>query len=428
MEMPGKFKEKGTKQIATMLDLNSQHIDQIRNYFLAASEEEKFSLQNSITPMFLKGFLDNLKSLFILEPDNESKLISIAKSMGASKHIESLKEIQQQFYSQLAEIYLSGTTNSDIEKLLKVNNQSFLNEVNYQRELSSAFILNERENLKKTFQSNEKESYISDDEMVLAFKRIERERIKDLFKKIEEDKQKAKLERERSGLMVEHSLSPGPHVEFDKRRLQWPQVAVKKNNWKRIAIAASVIGLIVTTTFIIFNQRKEQNNVALNKPKTNKPNMDTSTLQNNQTANISTTTSPFPSDEKQIKILKELSFGFAKKDEYLNVEINYLGSYLKDFKDSAKIETDATRRDLDNKIIDSLNNIVNKYRLHRNLLQIYILSKQEVKVFKIDSEFYFQIGKTVYECKKSDDLLPLKKVTDKHTLETIDKILFNESN
>lgn len=426
--MPGKFEEKGIKQIATMLDLNSQHIDQIRNYFLAASDEEKLSLQNNIAPMFLKGFLNDLKSLFIFEPDNESKLISIAQSMGSSKHIEALKEIQQQFYSQVAETYLSGRNNSDIEKLLKVNNQSFLNEVNYQKELSSAYILNERENLKKTFQSNEKEAEINDDEMVLAFKSIERERMKDLFKKIEETERKAKLERERSGLMMEHDLIPGSHVEFDKRRLRWPEVSVKKIYWKRLAIAASVIGLIATTTFIIFNQRKEQNNVALNKPKTNKPNMDTSTLQKNQTANISTTTSPFPSDEKEIKILKEQSFGFAEKDEYLNVEINYLGSSLKDFKDSAKNETDEIRRGLDNNIIDSLNNVVNKYQLRRNLLQIYILSKQEVKVFKIDSEFYFQIDKTVYECKKSDDLLPLKKVTDKHTLETIDKILFNESN
>jgi hypothetical protein len=97
----------------------------------------------------------------------------------------------------------------------------------------------------------------------------------------------------------------------------------------------------------------------------------------------------------------------------LNVETNYLGTYLKYFKDSEKNETDAERKNIDNDIIDSLNNIVNKYRLHRNLLQIYILSKQEVKVFKIDSEIYFQINKTVYECKKSDHLLPFKKVTDK---------------
>ena len=177
--MSGKFEKKGIRQIATMLDLNSHHIDQIRNYFLAASDEEKLSLQNSIAPMFLKGFLNDLKNLFILEPDNESKLVSIAKSMGAYKDIEILKEIQQQFYSQLAEIYLSGNTNSDIDKLLEVNNQNFLNEVNYQKELRSAFILNERQNLKKTFQNNEKESEISDDDMVLAFKQIERARVKD---------------------------------------------------------------------------------------------------------------------------------------------------------------------------------------------------------------------------------------------------------
>lgn len=406
-----------------MLDLNSQHLDQIRNYFLAVSEEEKLSVQNNITPMFLKGFLKDLKTLFILKPDNETKLISVAKSMGASKHIEALKEIQQQFYCQLAEIYLSGNTNSDIDKLLEVNNQNFLNEINYQKELRSAFILNERQNLKRTFQDSEKKSEISDDDMVMAFKQIERARVKDLFKTIED----AKSERKNSGERVYLDKS-APDFQLDNIRLQWPDVvSIKKNTWKHFAIAASVIGLIVTTTFIIFNKDKTQSNVVINKPKTNNPNLDTNTLEKNQTANISTTISPFPSEEKKMKILKEQSFGFAEKDEYLNVEINYLGTSLKLFKDSAKNETDAIRRDLDTNIIDSLNNLVNKYTLHKNLLQIYVLSKQEVKVFKIDSEIYFQIGKTVYECKKSGHLLPFKKTTDKHTLETIDKILFNES-
>jgi hypothetical protein len=148
-----------------MLDPNSQHIDQIRNYFLAVSEEEKLSVQNNITPMFLIGFLKDLKTLFILEPDNETKLISVAKSMGASKHIEALKEIQQQFYCQLAEIYLSGNTNSDIDKLLEVNNQSFLNEIAFQKELQTSFVLNERESLKKKFIDLDNANHISPSEM-----------------------------------------------------------------------------------------------------------------------------------------------------------------------------------------------------------------------------------------------------------------------
>jgi len=121
--------------------------------------------------------------------------------MGASKYIESLKEIQQQFYSHLAETYLSGQTNSDIEKLLEVNNQNFLNEINYQKELSNAFTLNEREDLKKTFQDNDKESEISDEEIVIAFKHIERERIKNSFKTIEAVKSERKNSGERIGFI-----------------------------------------------------------------------------------------------------------------------------------------------------------------------------------------------------------------------------------
>lgn len=423
MEVPGKTKKTGFKQIASMLDLNSQHIDQIRNYFIATSDEEKNLLQNNIAPMFLKGFLNDLKRLFILEPDNETKLISIAKSMGASKHIEALKEIQKQFYSQLAEIYLKGETNQDIDELLQVQNKTFLDEVSFQKELQTSFVLNEREFLKKKFNELDKGNDINPSEIEDAFNQIERARLKNKFKKLDSSLHEDIASNDFNVNNVPYS----PNVQGSNESEIKPSATVIKFNWKKLAIAASVIGLVLTTTFIIFKQGNKQNNIVLNKPKTNKPNMDTNTLVNNQTADISTTTSPFLSDEKQIKILKEQSFGFAEKDEYLNVETNYLGSYLKSFKDSAKNETDFQLKYRDNKIIDSLKNTLNKYRLHRNLLQIYILSKQEVKIFKIDSEIYFQIGKTVYECKKSKDLLPLKKVTDKRTLETIDKIQFNES-
>ena len=410
-----------------MLDLTTQHIDQIRNYFLATRDEEKRLLQNNIAPMFLKGFLNDLKELFIYNPENETKLNSLAKSMGASKHIEDLKEIQQQFYCQLAEIYLKGETNLDIDKMLEVNNQSFLNEIAFQKELLTSFVLNERINLKSKFNKIDEQSEISDEEMESAFKSIERERLKAHFLELEQILKEGAIGAEFYREVEKEESEKLTDLSTNNLDLSGPHAKINIFNWKKFAIAASVIGLIATTTFLIFNKEKKQNNVVLNKRKTNKPNMDTSMLQKNQTANISTTISPFPSEEKKMKILKEQSFGFAEKDEYLNVEINYLGSSLKLFKDSAKNETDAVLKNIDNDIIDSLNNVVNKYRLYRNLLQIYILSKQEVKVFKIDSEIYFQIGKTVYECKKSDDLLPLKKVTDKQTLETIDKILFNES-
>ena len=71
---------------------------------------------------------------------------------------------------------------------------------------------------------------------------------------------------------------------------------------------------------------------------------------------------------------------------------------------------------------------INKYIFKRDTVEIYLLAKQEIKLFEINAENYLQIGKVIYECKKSEDLLPLRKVTDKKTLETIHKIIFNEAN
>ncbi len=164
-----------------MLDLNSQHIEQIRNYFIATNDEEKQALQNSIVPMFLKGFLNDLKKLFILDPGNSEKLISIAKSMGAAKHIEALKEIQQQFYSQLAETYLKSEANNDIDQLIQLGNQSFLEEVVFQEELQKSFIISERELLKKKFVEIDRDNDISTSEIEDAFKLTQRASLKKMF-------------------------------------------------------------------------------------------------------------------------------------------------------------------------------------------------------------------------------------------------------
>lgn len=408
-----------------MSNLNSHNIEQIQNYFITTDDTARLVLQNNIAPIFLKRFLSDLKSLFILEPDNETKLISLATSMGASNHLEDLKEIQQQFYSHLAEIYLNGNTNFDINKLLKVKNQRFLIEVNYQKQLSAAFILSEREELKKRFQSNDKGSEIGDEEIALAFKGIERERIKNLFISMEEiereEEQKSRKSNQRMYLYKEDS-----NVDLDKRRLEWPADYTSKFNWKRFAIAASIIGLIVTTTFIIFTQDKKEIDVVSNKATINTPYTGNDSLLNNQTALNPPILKPLPPDLKQVKILKEQSFGFAAEDEYLKLEIYNLESYLESYKDSVKNEINPIRKDLYSKAVDSLKNMVNRYSFQNNLLKIYIPTKQKVKVFKIENEIYFQIDNTTYECKESKELLPLKKISDKQTLNTIDKILFNE--
>lgn len=411
-----------------MLELKTEHIEQIANYFIVVNEEEKALLMNTITPLFLKGFLKDLKNLFILEPDNEAKLISIARSMGASKHIEALKEIQQQFYSQQAEIYLSGQTNADNERLLERNNELFLNEVAYQKETASALRLIEREELKNLFQEVENETVISDEEMKVSFEQIERERLKGKFRQLEQGKKVYPHSDVRYQLASE-SLAEEPLVN-ETQAINKEQFKVIKGrfNWKRLAVAAAVIGLISTTTFLFLDQRKTlPPDVAANKPEVDTPVTNKNPEIQTQRANILALLGSIPSDEMETKILKETAFGFAEKDEYLKVDIRYIGDYLKAFKDSAEKISDRYQLEANKKTLDSLNNLINKYRLDEGTLLIYLATKQQIKVFKIDSNIYLMVGNTVYDGAKSERLRPLKKVTDHLILEEIDKILFNES-
>lgn len=431
--MPGKFEKKGINQIATMLDLNSHHIDQIRNYFIATNNEEKLSLQNSITPMFLKGFLNDLKSLFILEPENATKLISIAQRMGASNHIETLKEIQQQFYSQVAETYLSGDTNSDVEKLLEVNNQRFLNEVNYQKEINSAFILNERQNLKKTFQDSEKESEISDDEMVSAFNHVERGRLKNLFNKIEEAERKTQLVSEK--FTLDYDLSRA-NVKFDKRRLQWPEVSGKKNTWKKFAIAASVVGILISSILVINTNKKSTNEIAKSDNKKGEViNKVDSNLINNESVNKAKellADNKLKYKEVQVPVLKEPSLGFSAKEEKINIRFFDTKERIAELEKLTKTLVGAGGNNsyeiaIKNQI-DSLQSLNNKYTFDGKAIALYVPNTSKVESFKLTDKYFIKIDGNVYRVIKSVKPTALNKVTDKNVLDKIDEIDFKQNN
>ena len=402
-----------------MLKLTTIHIEEIRKYFLATNEEEQLIIQKNIRPSDLSNFLPKIKNLFNSKVSDLSKLSSVAKSMGAEDHLKVLKEIQQDYYSHLAEQYNSGALNPDIKLLIEVQNRDFLQEVEFQKELKTAFQLNERASLKKKFQQLDKESDIDTDEMSQAFKLIERQKLKEQFQNIEYE-----AEIENIGMVAE----PAAHYSGNKK---FPSLnsgaTVIPFNWKPLAIAASLIGLVLTTTFIIFKANKKQFDVVINKPNPKKTNMDSDKKQSNVMVAIDTYINLFPSDEKQLKVLKEQSFGFVSKDEYVNVQTFYLADSLKAWKEIEKNDP-LKRKIISSGIVDSLNNFRNKYHFKRDTIEIYLLEKQAVKLFEINAEKYLQIGKVIYECKKFEKLLPLKKVTDKKTLETIDKIIFNESN
>lgn len=411
-----------------MLDLTTQHIDQIRNYFLATSEDEKRSLQNNIAPMFLKGFLNDLKRLFIYEPGNEPKLISIAKSMGASKHIEALKEIQQQFYSELAGIYLNGETNHDIEDLFKVHNQIFLNEVSFNKELQTSFILNEREFLKKKFVEIDKATDINSAEIESAFTNIERYRLKNLFQEIEAAE---------NGKSKYYNLDKSPSFEYDHRiKLHWPEVPVRKFNWKKLAIAASVIGLILISSILVINNKKSTNEIAksdnikgaiINKVDSNVPKKDFENKAKELLAN-----NKLKNKEVQIRLLKSESLGFSDREEKIIIRFFDIKERIAELEKITKTPVgaggDHSYEIAIKNQIDSLQSLNNKYTFDGKTIALYIPNTNKVESFKLKEKYFIKIDEKVYSIIKSIKPTVFNKVTDKNVLEKIDEIDFKQNN
>lgn len=236
-----------------MLKLTTIHIEEIRRYFLATNEEEQLVIQKNITPSYLSGFLPQLKQLFTGALADKIKLASIAKSMGAEDHFEALKEIQRDYYSHLAQQYNLGVSNPDIESLIKVQNGDFLQEVEFQKELKTAFQLSERKSLKKKFQQLDIESNISAEEIGAAFKLIERQKLKDQFQKFEKQNQLEAI-----GLVAE------PSSEYSIKK---GSADVIKFKWRPIAVAASIVGFLglAAYIFILVEGKKESNQMAINR-------------------------------------------------------------------------------------------------------------------------------------------------------------------
>jgi len=221
-----------------VLKLTTKHIDQIRSYFLAETREEGNALQKTITPYFLSGFLIELKELFINHPFDEDRLRSIGKSMGATEHLNSLKEIQKEYYEHLASLYVNGGINEDIGKLLESNNQVFNEAIEYHANISNAFRIHERERLKKKFQLIEGQSEIHDLEITDAFRQIERHKLKSIFKNYD----------------LEEKAPAAALVPNDSTTTIGSK---NRNSWRAIAVAASIVGVIALAGYF-FIQREEK--------------------------------------------------------------------------------------------------------------------------------------------------------------------------
>lgn len=413
-----------------MSDINKEHIKVFRQYFLSHNEEIRRNMRHLVPGVILK-YLSLLEDGLM----RNDSIKNTAYQIGAANLLPELKQLQLDYYISLADIKLTGKTNQEIERLLANDNKLFkdlllnYDDVKFNLELKQAFVLSERELLKRKFQELDKILDIGAEDIGLAFKLIERQKLKEQFQKIEYG-----TEREAIGMVAEKRADYSFNRKTDTLIKSERMIKFK---WKPIAIAATIVGLIMTTTAIVFVKNKTNRNIAGNKPNRALPVKENTVVTQEFKNNFNDllVKSTLIPEENQISVIKQQSFGFATKDEKLIIRKYYIKNKVSELEDAITSKMHSESGAGNGAILkllidkrDSINNLANKYSLNNNILSIYLFSKKEVKVFKINLAYYLIIEDKVYECKNTANLLPLKNVTDKAILEKSKTIMFNNSN
>ncbi len=407
-----------------MLKLTLEHIEQIRKYFLETEEEEKIILQKNITPNFLGGFLNDLRHLFIYTPTDEEGLVSVGNLMGAAEHIEVLKEIQQDYYSHLASVFIRGERNADIEILLKVNNPLFAKEVNYQSDIQKSFRLTGRGELKNKFQDIDTKDDIQTDEMFKVFRLIEREKLKKQFEALEV----TRTAKTGSGMeAIDFSLSmPEATGEAAGRSIK------RKFNWRRLAIAASIIGVIVIASVILVNKEKRQTDLA-KRLNIDKSITDTNQLRHEDEMKDLLADNQLMYSESQMNVLEEQSLGFGQKVEEIKVRAYILNDKVSKLEKviSGKINGKEGREHARSVLmsrIDSLNSLIDTYTFEQGVLSIYLRLEAKLRIYRVTGKYFVKVNNVIYYINARNTFAAFKEVTDKLILTAIEKIDFKESN
>jgi hypothetical protein len=183
--------------------------------------------------------------------------------------------------------------------------------------------------------------------------------------------------------------------------------------WMKFAIAASVFGLIITTSIVYLKnvEKAELVNIKKNIDKENE--MLTAFLNERK----------IMSDSLNSDILKENSFGFAQNLQNINITT---------YKLRERIDTlTAIAKTIDNKLlkrkffeqIDSLKILNNTYLFKGNHLYIYLYDKAKVEVLKLNNILYVKVDNKYYKV-ENDKNNKLIQTDNKNILEKLNKIYF----
>ena len=197
-----------------MNNLDKRHIEIFREYFLSQNEDIRRSIRN-ILPGILVKYLSIIETGF-------SKNVSveiIASQIEANHLIPELQQLQSDYYSSLDRIF--------------------------EEELDFAIRTTERESLKKKFEliDSEEEFQLDESDIKSAITQVERESLRN---KLAEIHQLEEISEKVAALIPATNIIPAANTHPIYRILKY-------------ATAAVVIGIVFFGSYVIFNNKKNQN-------------------------------------------------------------------------------------------------------------------------------------------------------------------------
>ncbi|RTZ05704.1 hypothetical protein [Flavobacterium sp. GSP6] len=389
-------------------------IDIVQNIVLPKLEKDPNFSEEKVDAAFWEKFATDL--LHFEEDAKPLYAIIYSLELGnPEKIIDKLPNIYSQFLKELAESYVLNQTSDAIDYLLKTNNKAFFKDVRFLQTMQQAIKSVERKRIKADLsKSYERLTFeLSDADLANATKKKGREDLKEKMKVWDRE-----LE-EQESVPVIPMVTSG---EETKRAVASKAISL---SWIKYA-AAACITITAGALFFKYSQtdanrfsQPTENTVVTtdDKKETTKPQNKAIVLAAIETVSEKTT----------VLELESIGFSGAKKQQ---ITINYKDASKRIASLEKFIDTSKT---IDSKILSqykaelaSLKTQKDKYVFDGKELTLFMKNdKSGYSVLLTEDQIYFlKKGSVFYHLKISKVILPLEKVSDATTIETLEKISF----
>ncbi|TRX01352.1 hypothetical protein [Flavobacterium gawalongense] len=338
---------------------------------------------------------------------------------GAEKVISKLSGVYSKLLKELAESYVLGQSSEATEYLLKSNNDHFLKEVRFLQTMEQAIKSVERKRIKSDLPNTYDR---------LAFELSETDITNATKKKGREDL-KEKMKQWDTELVEESDMVPVFSMLKNENKNK-KQTKVISLSWMKYAVAASII---IATGIFYFKNPNSGIIPAENGVVTTEDKKGTTEHPINRPVIEAIVLAEIETSSRSITVLEPSSLGFTPSDKKPKVTVYFKDATQRIISLEKLIEKNKVSSSVDSKILDKykaeladLKNPNEKYSFDGKTLTLFC--KYDPKQYGIivteDQRYFLKKGSVFYNLKISSVSLPLEKVTDAATIESLEKITF----